>query len=370
MIDLSLGQVRIGDAEPLLIEPQARYGLPGGTRQLREAIAARHGVSVEQVTVTTGASLGLVATLASLPTKGAVLLPRPFYPAFPRVTEMLGFTPTYYDVRAAGDRWAADLDQVHDLLGMSPVAMLWNHPHNPTGALDSDEDMAHVLEWASRSGTLVITDRVYCDIVYDGISPGVMGPPHPSEVRLHSFSKTYTMAGERLGYAITKPPRIAQIERAHWSLAMSAPAAAQSIAVRALEDGAEPQRLLGRLRELRAAALRAIRAWPKLETNVPDAGIFLWIGLPGVTSPSKVVADLCRRAGALVVPGAEFGLDGTAYLRISFAVPEDELVRGLQIVGRVGTAFVERSRPLDEVEQVAVGVDEVLAERARGAGGG
>lgn len=370
LIDLSLGHVRLTDPELIVVEPQTRYGPRGGSAELREAIAHRHGVPEDQVTVTTGASMGLVATLASLPARGRVVLPRPYYPPFPRVVEMLGFEPVYYDLRAAGDRWVPDLEQVRQLLATGPAALMWNYPHNPTGALDDEGDHARVLEWAARTGTVVVSDRVYGDIVYHDISSRLRKAPHPNEVQLHSFSKTYRMSGERLGYAIAAPARASSIEQAHWSLAMSPPAASQTIALRALSSGHEPvQRTVAQLGTLRSVAVEAMSRSP-VEMTIPAAGIFLWVGLPGVTTSSKTVAEVCGRAGVLVVPGAAFGVDDGVYLRISFAVPRDDLVRGLEIVSRVTTAMVERSRPLNEVEQIAVGVDEVVADRARHARGG
>lgn len=329
MIDLSLGHIQLAFSHARhALSANAAYGVPHGMAALREVIASRHGVPASCVTITTGASLALTALLASRrPT--SVLLPRPYYPSFRRAAELLGIECRFYDATSSS---GLDTEAVAALMGENRGStLIWNYPHNPTGVVDTEADRAQVLSAAAENGVEVVHDCVYADLAYDEYC-APHGTPLLQEARIYSLSKTFALAGERIGYVVASEERCNQVARAHWALAMSPPAASQALALELLTRN--PERipgLLEQLGELRDLACLQLATCPELVFTQPAAGIFVWVEVPTLGLPSAVIEEVCRRAGVLVAPGSVFGDHDTSTVRVSFAVEAALLERGLGI---------------------------------------
>ena len=339
MIDLSLGHIRLpSQREGQTVCSQAEYGDPAGLPELRELLAARHHVAESSIAVTTGSSLAITCALASR-RPPVVLLPRPYYPAFPRIAALLGIDCEYYPaVDATG---SVDVAAVVRLIGKNPgCTILWNYPHNPTGVIDRPADREEVLAAVATSSSEVIHDLVYSDLVYDDDYVLHQGDPAPQEIRAFSLSKAHALAGERIGYVIAAEERRHEIERAHWAMAMSPPAASQAFAYGAVREHLYgDERLRDRLLGLRDFACARLSAVPELVVHTPSGGIFVWVEAPALAVSGDYVTEACRRAGVLVTSGSAFGVTDRATVRLSFAVDRETLDRGLDlflaIVGRI-----------------------------------
>ena len=340
--DLGIGNVRIDRqvASPILTSG-TEYGPVEGYPSLREMIAFREGVSIDEVSLTTGASMGLVATLATLERPSSILCPRPYYPAYPKVANFLGLDVIYYDLDKTQD-WLPNPQQINHLVRSDTRAILWNFPSNPTGSIPTFTLLKEIATTVQRNNILIISDEVYASFVYDDrvfidISE-VFG--HTSVVKLRSFSKLFGMPGERLGYVIAKPDRLQSICRAHWALAMSPPASAQVIALMTLRS--EPNQIVRNLQqqlvENRSLAVHILKDCNRSQCYMPPAGIFCWIEVKDISIDSITLAHACKtQAGVVVVPGAAFGISSPNYLRASFALPKDEMIRGFEAL----TSFLE-----------------------------
>lgn len=329
MIDLSLGHVRRPwPREPRAVVPVAEYGSRAGDVDLREALAARHGVAATSVVITTGSSMAITAALASH-RPPSVLLPTPYFPAFPRIVSLLGLDGRCYEARDG--EGAANAADAARLVRRHPGGtIVWNYPHNPTGAIDDPERRAEVLAAVHEAGGEMIQDLVYSDLTYSPWVPP-SGAPVDGEVRVYSLSKSHGLAGERIGYVIATEARAQEVERAHWALAMSPPATSQALAVAALDDASGPSRLLQELHQLRDEACGRLRQDGGVVVHPPDGGIFLWIEVPGLGIGGDSLAALCHQAGLLVVPGSAFGVGESAVVRLSFAVDREALMTGIDL---------------------------------------
>ncbi|HKR11330.1 MAG TPA: pyridoxal phosphate-dependent aminotransferase [Pyrinomonadaceae bacterium] len=331
--DLGLGHIKLNDVAPQTVPICGfEYGPAEGMPPLREAIAVWEGVSVEEIIVTTGASLGLVAVMATLERPGSILCPRPHYPAYPKVAHMLGFEVIYYDLEEA-QQWQPNPEQIARLVRKDTRALLWNFPNNPTGSLPPASLLEGIPSLISRTDLVIISDEVYADLVYDGVSfPDAKAVFKNSPViRLRSFSKLFGMPGERLGYVIADADRAQMICRAHWSFAMSSPATAQAIALRllSLEPEKRVEKLCAALADNRNRVMQILADCRRIKCLTPAAGIFCWIEAPNCSLDSRSLARTCASdAGVIVVPGAAFGMDNRTFLRASFAVPKEEAIRG------------------------------------------
>ena len=338
--DLGLGHIRLDTNSGQGFQSLGvEYGPAGGYPAVREAIARWERVSSEEIAVTTGASMALVATLATLKRPCSILCPRPYYPPYPAVAAMLGLDVVFYELER--DRaWQPSAAAISKCLRPDTQAILWNFPGNPTGSVPAPEVVDEVRGVVHRHDLLVLSDEVYADFVYAGAelpdARRVFG--RERVVRVRSFSKALGIPGERLGYVVAAPERVAAIARAHWTLAMCPPATSQTLGLRALGEGVEER--VRHLKETLAAhrnrAARILADCAEIRFAVPAAGIFFWIEVPDCPVDSRTLAQICAtQAGVVVTPGIAFGQDAPVYLRASFGVPEDEAVRGFEALGRV-----------------------------------
>jgi aspartate/methionine/tyrosine aminotransferase len=328
--DLGLGHVRI--EEEGFKGPETEYGPADGFAVLREGIAKWEQSSVDEVAVTTGASLGLVATLASLEKPCSILAPRPYYPLYPKVAQILGIDMRFYELNKER-QWQPDAQEIRSLIRDDTRAIILNFPGNPTGALPHACMLQALATVVRAFDLLVISDEVYSDFIYGSVSfPDIRTTfGQDSVIRLRSFSKTFGMPGERLGYVIASRERLEPITRAHWTLTMSPPVSAQAIALARLQ--ANPQQRVQRLRRVLAETKTHVEgllmACTRISFVTPQAGIFFWLEIHDCPVPSRTLASECAsQAGVVVVPGCAFGIERPIYLRASFAVSRDEAMSG------------------------------------------
>lgn len=335
LADLGLGHIRISGAPATPAQALgSEYGPADGAFILREAVAAWEKVSVEEVAITTGASLGLVAALATLPRPCSVLCPKPYYPAYPKVAGMLGLDIIFYELEKSCG-WQPDPKHIARLIRKDTQALLWNFPSNPTGSIPSGDLIEEMEETIRNKNLLVISDEVYKDFIYDESHfPDIRVSFGPSSViRLRSFSKLFCIPGERLGYVIAAPQRLKAIHQAHWALAMSPPASAQALGLRALRSGPESKvkEMCDVLRGNRDRIKPILAGCNRIKFIVPRAGIFYWIEVSDSPIDSRALArDCANEAGVILTAGAAFGIEEPVYLRASFAVPEDEAMLGFE----------------------------------------
>lgn len=323
LVDLAAGSIELGEGGDT---PVIGYGPPAGLPVLRSVLAAFEGVQAAEVVLTTGSSMALVAALVGLKRPGSVLCPRPFYPGYPRVMEFLNLNPIFYNL-SSDTAFQPEPAQVARAIRPDVRAFLLNVPSNPTGAVADDDRLVELGRIASRHGLTVIADEVYSGFVYERSHPDLQRFFEPARlIRLRSFSKTFALPGQRLGYALGVPAVVEELARCHWTLALAAPLAAQVAALRLLQEPAAAHQQVAE-RRLRLAGLRQL-ALELLSARLgpvrpPDGGIFFWLPAgDSANSGLELAADCASRAGVLVQGGAAFGIIQPAYVRASFAVSE------------------------------------------------
>jgi arginine:pyruvate transaminase len=319
----------------------ARYLPPQGLRPLRAriadlAVAGSGGspVDPDQVVVTTGASVGLAAVLLATTDPGdEVLCPDPGFPAFSQLVRQLGRSVVWYPASSLdAGVWLASLPA---RIGPRCRALIWNSPANPTGAVASEQTAAAVAALALERSIALISDEVYADLVFDGQHVSPRSYVGPRCYGVFSFSKSYGLAGWRLGYVLAPPGAAARVAQAHWSLAMSAPSLAQRAALGALSEGSGY--LETRRQELRDRRDRVVDtlAAAGLRCDRPAAAHFLWLDMrdTGLTGAEAAAASLAE-AGVEVAPGAPFGPSGAGHVRLSFGGPDRDVAAAVHRFGQ------------------------------------
>ncbi len=301
------------------------YAPFAGLPELREAIAVRYaevyGVQLDpdrEVAVLPGTKTALVElALCTVGAGEGIALPDPGYPDYNSAVALAGAQRLSLPLDAAGrPEW--------DALVQRPTVIYLNYPSNPTAASAPDGVFGEAVALADWTGGAVVHDFAYGDLVFDGRSPSsFLAEPGAREVgvELFSMSKSYGMAGWRLGFVVGNGELVARVSwlQEHVRAGIFVPL--QRAAIAALtgpQDGVEERRALYEARRDRVvAAIPVARS---------EGTFFAWLRLPeGVT-----VERILKEARVALAPGEGFGSRGAGHARISLAVSDEDLDEGLE----------------------------------------
>jgi aminotransferase len=325
LVDLGRGNPEVGPPAHVveaLAASAARPDVHGyapfsGLPALKEAIAARYrdlyGVQLDptcEVAVLPGTKTGLIEfALCAVERGETIVLPDPGY-------------PDYFSAVALAGAQVASFDGFDG----SGEAMYLNFPANPTATAAPDGVFEDAVAWARRNDAWILHDFAYGDLVFDGRSPrSFLAADGAREVgiELFSMSKSYGMAGWRLGFALGNAELVRRIEtlQDHTFAGIFRPVQEAGIAALAGPEGSVEQRraVYEQRRDRALAALEEIEARS-------EGTFFVWFRLPeGVT-----VERLLTEQRVALAPGEGFGRRGTGWARLSLAVTDEQLDRGLE----------------------------------------
>lgn len=303
------------------------YPDPRGIPSLRQAIAAyygrRFGVDLDpetQVVPLLGSKEGIVAlSLACVDPGDAVLVPDPAYAPYARGAVLAGGEPVFLPL-AEANGFRPDLAAIPEATARRASVLWLNYPNNPTGAVADLAFLAEAVDFARAYDVLLCHDTAYADIVYDGYAaPSVLEVAGASEVAIefNSISKTFNMAGWRVGMAVGSVVAVALLSKMTSNIdsgifrpIQDAAAAAFSVDASwiASRNAVYRERL-----SLLADALAAIG----LEASVPRATFYLWAHLPASWRSEDFALRLLRETAISVAPGTFFGPGGEGSIRVA-----------------------------------------------------
>jgi len=302
-----------------------------GTRDLREAIAAKHdrtnGFSVHprDVIATAGGSEALhIALEAHVDPGEEVLFPDPGFVSYDALTRIAGGTPKPVQLR---EDLTMDPAAVEEAITDDTAVFVVNSPANPTGAVQTEADMREFARIADEHDVLCLSDEVYEQLVFEGEHHSPMRYAESDNVVVvNACSKTYSMTGWRLGWVTGSERRIERMLRVHQYVQACASAPAQFAAEAALSG---PQNVVEEMRasfeERRNVLLDGLNDMG-LETPTPAGAFYAMPRVP------EGWCDAVIDRGVVVVPGEAFGSGGAGHARISYAVNVETLKEALDVM--------------------------------------
>ncbi len=317
------------------------YTANAGLPELRKVIAARagRGLGAENVCVTIGAEEAIFAVLMVLVNPGdEVLVPDPGFPAYATIVRMAGGAPVAYPLRP-GDGYAVRPGNIVPKITPRTRLIIVNSPHNPTGAVVSDEDLRTLAGLCRERELTAVSDEVYREIVYDGPA-GSLADHYDRTVVVDSLSKTYSMTGWRLGWCVGPPEVIRTVETFNQLAISCPPAPCQRAALLALGGVADEEkaRNVGELRARRDLAARTLEEATGFPFVLPRGAFYLYADISSRLDPGRTSLDVCldliKREKVIVIPGLAFGRETADFLRISFAAEPAVLEEGIKRLGR------------------------------------
>ena len=308
---------------------QSYVGLP----ELREAMAAfyreHYGVYVSPVTEILplmGSKEGIMHISMTYLNKGdKVLIPNPGYPTYASVTKLLEAEPVFYDLTEDTD-WLPDL-QALEKLDLSNVKLMWiNYPHMPTGALATKLFFRKLVDFAKRHEILVINDNPYGFILNDN-PLSILSIEGAKEVclELNSLSKTFNMAGWRVGMLLGKSDYISNVLRVKSNMDSGMFYGVQKGAIEALKCSKMWYSSLNNVYQERRKLIWKLADALNCSYSKEATGMFVWAKLIDNVKSEEFVDVLLKNNHIFIAPGTIFGSNGEGYVRFSLCATTEDI---------------------------------------------
>ena len=326
-----------------------QYAITWGAPPLREAIAKafarRYAVPVDpetQITVCCGSTEAMIATLlATLNPGDEVIVFEPFYENYGPDAILSGAVPRYVTLHEPD--WHFDADALAAAFNARTRAIIINSPNNPTGKVFSREELSVIAELCHRWDVLAITDEIYEHIIYDGASHVPMAAIDgmaDRTITINSLSKTYSVTGWRVGWAIAPTHLTEAIRKVHDFLTVGAAAPLQQAGAMALSLPDEYYTQLAADYQGRRDRLLSWLESAGFLCFKPDGAYYIMTDISGLREAGDVefARYLVSEVGVAVVPGSSFYHDtsqGRTKVRFTFCKRNetlDEAGRRLQAV--------------------------------------
>lgn len=321
------------------------YGGYAGQPHLRRAIATyyqrRFGVELEdsELLPLLGSKEGLVNMhLAWLDPGDLSLIPDPCYPSCYFAPMLAGGRTERFDLLSERG-WLPDFSAIPETSAKA-ARMLWlNYPNNPTGATATLDFFAEAVDFCRHYDILLCHDAPYVDVTYDGHQAiSLLQAPGAKEiaVEFNSLSKTYNMAGWRVGMAVGNRVAIKALATVKTQIDSGIARPIQDMAAAALTGDqswlTERNAIYQERRDLCLAAVRKLG----LTAGTPKAGLYVWFRTPPGHTSAQVHTYLLEEAHISLTPGHIYGANGEGWMRISLAVDTERLKEALVRLEKVG----------------------------------
>jgi aminotransferase len=322
-----------------------QYAITWGAQDLREALARtvekNNGMAFNpdtEITVTCGSTEAMMASMLSIIQPGdEVVVPEPFYENYGPDAQISGAVPRFVPLL---ENFSLDEEAWKSAFTHKTRALILNSPNNPTGKVFSKSELRFIAELCNDYDVIAITDEIYEHILYDGrkhISLGSVEGMHDHTITIGSFSKTYSVTGWRVGYALAVPHITERIRKIHDFLTVGAPAPLQHACVAALmlpkTYYQELAAMYDRKRKILFAGLRKAG----FRCELPEGAYYIFTDISGFDmTDTEFARYLVEKIGIAAVPGSSFYQNGgQTKLRFTFSKKDETLVEACRRLGNL-----------------------------------
>ena len=357
LIDLGMGNPDGKAPQPIIdaaiaeLENPEAHGYPPfeGTQSFRQSItrwyARQYGVELNPESealplIGSKEGLGHLA-LAYVNPGDLVLVPTPSYPAHFRGPLIAG-GEIYPLMLSAKDDWIIQLDQIPEEIAQRAKILYFNYPNNPTTATAPKAFYEAIADWARHYEVMLVHDLCYAELAFDGYQPtSLLEIPGAKDfsVEFHTLSKTYNMAGWRVGFVVGNMEIIQGLRTLKTNLDYGIFRVVQKAAETALslpESYIETVRQ--RYQKRRDFVISGLNnlGWSVIPSK---ATMYLWIPCPVGLSSTDFALNVLEKTGVVLTPGNAFGEGGEGYVRLSLIADGDRLGEALKRLQQAGIRY-------------------------------
>lgn len=309
---------------------QSYQGLPELRKGMADFYQNQFGVELNpnnEILPLMGSKEGIMhISLAFLNEGDHVLIPNPGYPTYTSVTNLVQAVPVYYDLKEE-NAWEPDFEAL-EKLDLSKVKIMWlGYPHMPTGARGSLALFEKLVAFAKKHNILLINDNPYSFVLNDNpMSLLQVEGAKDVALELNSLSKTFNMAGWRVGMVLGNPEIIDAVLKVKSNMDSGMFYGIQKGAIAALNCDKswfeDQNKIYRRRRELTEKLAEKLNC----KVYKEGVGLFVWAKLPeGIASAEKFIDEILYEKHIFITPGTIFGSNGEGYIRFSLCVKEEKV---------------------------------------------
>ncbi len=357
LIDLGMGNPDGPTPQPVVeaaivaLQNPANHGYPPfeGTASFRRTITdwyyRRYNVKLDpegEALPLLGSKEGLThLALAYVNPGDVVLVPSPAYPAHFRGPLIAGAT-IHSLILKPDNGWLIDVAAIPEAIAQQAKILYFNYPSNPTAATAPREFFEEIVAFARHYEILLVHDLCYAELAFDGYQPtSLLEIPGAKEigVEFHTLSKTYNMAGWRVGFVVGNRHIVQGLRTLKTNLDYGIFAALQTAAETALQlPDVYLHDVQARYRTRRDFLIEGLAelGWtvPK-----PNATMYLWVPCPEGVGSTDFALSVLQETGVVVTPGNAFGSGGEGYVRVSLIADCDRLSEALRRFKQAGICY-------------------------------
>jgi aspartate/methionine/tyrosine aminotransferase len=311
-------------------EYQSYQGLPELRKGIAEFYQRHFDVALDfntELLPLMGSKEGIMhISLAFLNEGDEVLIPNPGYPTYASVTELVQAKAVFYDLKEANS-WQPDFEKL-ELMDLSRVKLMWvSYPHMPTGANGTLELFKQLIAFGKKHHILIVNDNPYSFVLNENpISILQIEGAKDVALELNSLSKTYNMAGWRVGMVLGNVRLIDAILKVKSNMDSGMFYGIQKGAIEALKLGEDWFKKQNEIYTKRRNLIFKLAEKLNCTFDKNSVGLFVWAKLPeGIISAEEFIDKILIDKNIFITPGTIFGSNGEGYIRFSLCVSEDKI---------------------------------------------
>ena len=351
IVDLSIGTPNIPPANHIIealtqaVQDKSNYIYAiSDLGELQRAVATwyqrRYGVTInpnEEVVSLLGSQEGLAHIALTVADVGdVVLVPNPCYPIFADGPILAGAKLEFMPLRKEKN-YVIDFNEIDEEVAKAAKLMIVSYPNNPTTATAPDSFYEELIAFAKKYDIIVLHDNAYSELIFEENNEGRSFLSYPGAkdvgVEFNSLSKTYGLAGGRIGFCIGNKEIVAMLTKLKSNMDYGMFVPLQKAAIAAITGDQQC------VKETREAYRKRrdcfIAEFAKLGWEIEScpATMFVWAKIPkGFASSQEFVEEMITKAGVVMTPGSAFGELGEGYVRIALVQEEEEIKRAARQV--------------------------------------
>lgn len=319
--------------EAVMVHGAHKYQSYQGIPELRKAFSdfydSKYGVCLDpdtEILPLMGSKEGIMhISMAYLNEGDEVLIPNPGYPTYTSVTKLIGATPIFYDLVASND-WEPDFETLSQT-DLSKVKMMWiNYPHMPTGASGNVNLFKKLIAFAKTNDILLINDNPYSFVLNDE-PQSILSVEGSKEValELNSLSKTFNMAGWRVGMVSGSTDKIEAILKVKSNMDSGMFQGIQKGAIAALKISENWYADMNAIYKERRTLIWELATNLDCTFDTSATGMFVWAKLPEGIDSVEFIDDVLYQNSVFITPGNVFGSNGKGYIRFSLCITKENI---------------------------------------------
>jgi len=312
-------------------------GIPELRNAIAEYLSKSRGIDVdpEEVVVTPGAKpIIFFSILACVEPGDEVMYPNPGFPIYESMINFVGAKPVPMPLKEEND-FSIDNQDTAEKITKKTKMIILNSPENPTGGVLNKDNLEVIADRIkNRDDIFVLSDEVYCQIIYEGKHQSIASFPDMKEktILMDGFSKTYAMTGWRLGYAAMRKDLAQKVTQLMINSNSCTCAFTQMAGIEALRGPqTESKKMDEEFRKRREVIVSGLNKIKGITCKKPHGAFYVFPNVKSFRMESKKLSDfILQKAGVATLSGTAFGAYGEGYLRLSFANSVQNIQKALQ----------------------------------------